>query len=431
MKKLFKYLAVPFIALAFAFIFSLSVTTDSKAYMVNWGHCDPMDFGTMQCAGGEDVEYDGFVKVTVTSSDVENVFNIPITGSYHDELYGYNNLYNSNSKGEMIEGKKYFIKVDKFVTESEYYTEIANIVNNGGILYEGESVPNDKKIETILYFLKDIFEYGNELTCETDYFYSDVARRCVHKDDIAIPNKYIITDFDVRELQVWSEGNYKWTHDSKTRDTILFNLPKDIEWAVKSINSITVIYNTCENVTDGKCDEVSEKKTVTYYDDGTVTITRYDSKKKIDVISNMGLTQELAAVEAAHPNALDSSNKYNRLFKAVKASNLAEAYRHYLVLNVDDTKYIEMIQVDCTLINGQTSVGETEGSVVSDEATEVTTLALIASIFKYLGIAVIAILVVVIAVLILKPIGNVISDASASRKEKSIAKSRKNNNNKR
>ena len=412
-------------------MFSLSINTDSKAYMVNWGDCDPMDFGAMQCAGGENVEYDGFVKITVTSSDVENVFD---TKKYN-ELYGYDSLYNSNAKGEMVDGRKYFLEIDKFVTKSEYYTEIVNIVNNGGILYEGDSVSRKKKTETILYFLKDMFEYGNELKCEVDYFYSEVAKRCVHKDDIAVPTKYLITDYDVRELQVWSEGNYKFTHDNKVRDTILFNLPTDVEWAVQSINSITIVYNTCSHVVvsgawfwaESTCDEVSDKQTVTYYDTGTITITRYDSKKKIDTIPNMGITQELAEVEAAHPNALDSSNKYNRLFKAVKASNLAEAYRHYLVLNADDTKYIEMIQVNCTLINGESTVGNTEGSVVKDDPTETTTLTLVQNIVKWIVIAIVVIFLGVILVLILKPIGKVISNSSDARKEKSIANLRKNN----
>jgi len=427
MKKLFKFLAVPAMALAFAFLSIFAFSHSSSAYTVNWGSCDPMDMGTMQCAGGDNIDYEGYVKITVTSTDVESVFDFPLLGEMYNELYGYDNLYNSNSSGEIINGKKYLVYSNDYFTEDQYYGEVARIVNNENILYEteDETIPEDKKREVILYVLDEIFS-NNKLSCDSNYYYSDVAKRCIHVDDIAIPNQYIITDFDVRELQVWAKGNYKWTHDSKTRDTILFNLPTDIEWAVKTINSITVIYNTCENVTDGKCDEVSEKKTVTYYDDGTVTITRDNSKKKIDVISNMGLTQELADVEAAHPNALDSSNKYNRLFKAAEAYNLAEAYRHYLILNVDDTKYIEMIQVNCTLINGETSVGNTEGSIVKDTPTEVTTFALIATIFKYFLIAVIAIAVVVIAVLVLKPVGNVISDSSESRKEKSIANTRKN-----
>lgn len=420
MKKWIKYLAVPAMALALAFVFSFK-TESAKAYIVNYGDCTSMDFGTIQCGGGENVTYEGYKKLIVSAEEVEALVT-------QNSNYSYEGLlYNSNSKGEMQENKKYFVKTNTFVTKQEYYQVIADLVNADGNLYKENSSSltiASLKIAAIGAKVDDISKYNNKLVCDENYFYSSEARRCVHTDDIAVPDQYVITDYSKKAMDVWSEGNYKFTHDHTQRDVILFNLPANVEWAVKSINSITVTYSTCSNKTDGKCDEASEKKTVTYYDNGTITITRYDSKKKIDVISNMGLTKELAAVEESHPNALDSSNKYNRLFHSATASNIAEAYKHYLVLNVDDTMYVEMIEVDCTLINGKKSVGNTEGSVVADNSTEVTTLALVTKCLMYLGYALLAIGLIIVAKLILKPVGDVISDSSAVRKEKSIAKAK-------
>ena len=95
-------------------------------------------------------------------------------------------------------------------------------------------------------------------------------------------------------------------------------------------------------------------------------------------------------------------------------------------LLIDDTMYIEMIEVQCTLINGQQSIGATEGSVVKDSSTKITTLSLIWNIFKYGCYVILGIIALVIAVIILKPAGKVVSDVSESRKQKSIAKTRKN-----
>ena len=422
MKKRIKYLIIPIIALIFAIGFNFVNSNDSKAYMVNWGDCSPMDIGTMQCSGGEDVTYDGIVKVTVTSSDVEKTIK-------EYDRYKFANLYMSNSTGEMIDGYRFFAYTNEFLTESGYYSKIAQIVNDEAILYEASSidkVPQEKKIEVIEYVLDEIFTFNNKLSCSDGYFYSSVAQRCVWNEDIAIPDRYLITDFEVIELQQWSEGTVKWTHDNKVRDTIVFNLPKDVEWAVQSIDSITITYNTCKNKTDGVCDETNDMVTVTYKNDGSITITRTDDRKKIDTIPNMGLTSVLAEVEANHPNALAEYNEYKRLFKSRKASNLAESYRNYLVLNVDDTMYIEMIEVQCTLINGQQSIGATEGSVVKDSSTKITTLSLIWNIFKYGCYVILGIIALVIAVIILKPAGKVVSDVSESRKQKSIAKTRKN-----
>lgn len=434
MKKRIKFLIIPVIAFIFALGFNLCKTHDSDAYMVNWGDCTPMDIGTIQCSGGEDVTYDGIVKIVVTPSDVEKTIK-------EYDRYKFINLYMSNSNGEMIDNHRFFVYTNEFLSESGYYSKIAQIVNDKSILYEASSsdkIPQEKKIEVIEYVLDEIFTFDNKLSCSDGYFYSSVAQRCVWNEDVVIPTEYIISDYNTRKLQQWAKGTNLLTHKNSVRDVIFFNLPTDIEWAVDSVNSITVIYNTCthKTITPGPfyavstCDEVSDKQTVTYYDNGTVTITRYDSKKKIDIVPNMGLTQELANTEKNHPNALDSSSKYRRLFKNAKASTLAETYRHYLILNVDDTKYIEMIKVDCTLINGVTSVGNTEGSIVKDEPTEANFLSSLLSsgmgLVTLIILGVVVIGITIVAVIILKPVGKVVSDMSESRKQKSIAKTRKN-----
>lgn len=438
MKKWFKYLAVPAMALALTFIFGLKAEP-ANAYKVNYGDCtgsagEPFDDNGTCISGGP---------YTTTLNDVTNeeIEDVSAKKIGKDELgknYSLSDIYSEMTvykrKGNSIDGSKYLIINKQFISSEEELKEaIKNYINENGTVYTySATTRKEKREEAIKNYIIKLYEeiLLNNTSCIDDYFYSPYRKKCYYGDDIDVPEKYIISDFEVKAMDVWSKGNYLWTHYHTQRDTILFNLPiKDVEEYVESINSITITYSTCVNVTDNKCDETSEKKTVTYYDNGSITITRTKDRKKVDVISNMGLTEELAAVEKAHPTLLDSSNKYNRLFHSATASNIANTYEHYLVLNVDDTMYIEMIEVDCTLINGEKSVGNTEGSVVADNSTEVTTLALVTKCLMYLGYALLAIGVIIVAKSVLKPIGDVISDSSAIRKEKSIAnaKSKKGN----
>lgn len=442
MKKWFKYLAVPAMALALTLIFGLRAEP-AKAYKVNHGDCtgsagEPFDDNGTCISGGP---------YTTTLNDVTNeeIEDVSVKKIGKDELgknYSLSDIYSEMTvykrKGNSIDGSKYLIINKQFISSEEELKEaIKNYINENGTVYTySTTTRKEKREEAIKNYIIKLYEeiLLNNTSCIDDYFYSPYAKKCYYGDDIDVPEKYIISDYSVRELQTWSESNstvswligsgLKLKHKTEVRDTILFNLPVGVEEFTLSINSITVTYSTCSNVTDKKCDETSEKKTVTYYDNGTISITRYDSRKYIDRIPNMGFTSTLAEVEAAHPKALDSSDEYKRLFKKVKASNIAKTYEHYLVLNVDDTMYIEMIEVDCTLINGEKSVGNTEGSVVKDESTEVTTLALVTKCLMYLGYALLAIGVIIVAKSILKPVGDVISDSSAIRKEKSIAKAK-------
>lgn len=425
MKKWIKYLAVPAMALALAFVFSFK-TEPTKAYIVNdscgidvpCGDSTKKFTATLNDVTDDEIDY--FSKMGIGINELGKTYSL-------SDIYSEITIY--KRKGSIIDGSKYLILTNQFISSEEELKEaIKNYINEKETIFTyTASLYQTKREGAILDNFIEVYEkiLSNNTSCIDDYFYSPYGKKCYYDDDIEVPEKYIISDFEVKAMDVWSKGNYLWTHYHTQRDTILFNLPiKDVEEYVESINSITITYSTCVNVTDNKCDETSEKKTVTYYDNGSITITRTKDRKKVDVISNMGLTEELAVVEKAHSILLDSSNKYNRLFHSATASNIANTYEHYLVLNVDDTMYIEMIEVDCTLINGEKSVGNTEGSVVADNSTEVTTLALVTKCLMYLGYALLAIGLIIVAKSILKPVGDVISDSSAVRKEKSIAKAK-------
>lgn len=435
MKKWIKYLAVPVMALALAFVFSFKAEP-TKAYIVNdscgidvpCGDSTKKFTATLNDVTDDEIDY--FSKMGIGINELGKTYSL-------SDIYSEITIY--KRKGSIIDGSKYLILTNQFISSEEELKEaIKNYINEKETIFTyTASLYQTKREGAILDNFIEVYEkiLSNNTSCAENYFYTDCAKRCVYTDDIAVPTRYIITDYAVRELQTWSQTQ-SWTntgivgsilskkHKTEVRDTILFNLPVDVECVTESINSITVTYSTCSNKTDGKCDEASDKKTVTYYDNGTISITRYDSRKYIDTIPNMSVTSTLAEVEAAHPKALDSTDKYQRLFKKVTASNVADTYKHYLVLNVDDTMYIEMIEVDITLVNGKTSTGYTEGSVVKDESTEVTTLALVTKCLMYLGYALLAIGLIVVAKSILKPVGDVISDSSAVRKEKSIAKAK-------
>lgn len=372
----------------------LTSPISSKAYMVNNGIC----VGT-----GEDM-------VCIESGDEAYEWSAPTADVHVSRDYikkhfteiMFNNMQNSSPTGEKKIGYKYFIKNSEYPSledpdnywviyediisrlytyiNSDYlagYSELEDFWFTGNsitdiqrrglynqAMEENETIRQEATLKAIENFDLDA------RSCADGYSMIPNQIACVANGSISIPDKYTITQFEELDLAYWSKGNTALTYKADTRRTVAFSLPTDIRDYVENIVRVKITYTTCDHKTGKNCDEEGESKTVDYYDTGTLAITRSKDRTFITEIPILARTSELLEIANKYDSIKDSKNGKNegRLFNDRSTKNLANAYDWYLVLNVEDTMYIEMIEVESTLYTGETITADTEGSVIQDKA---------------------------------------------------------------
>lgn len=416
--------------------------TSSKAYMVNNGACVGSG-DDMVCIGGSEDSSEW----SAPTADV-NVSRDFIQKHFTKSMF--NNMQNSSPTGEKKIGYKYFIKnsehpsledpdnywviyedvISRLYTyiNSDYlkgYSELEDLWFTGNgilvaqrkLLYDKALVENEKirKEATLAAIEKFALDARS---CADGYAMIPNQLACVANGSITIPDKYTITQFEELDLAYWSKGNTALTYDSDTRRTIAFSLPTDIRDYVENIVRVKITYTTCDHKTGKNCDEEGESKTVDYYDTGTLAITRSKDRTFITEIPILARTSELLEIANKYDSIKDSKNGKNegRLFNDRSTKNVANAYDWYLVLNVEDTMYIEMIEVESTLYTGETITADTEGSVIQDKAEKtagwLAFLNGLGNSFKGIGKAAIAIVAAIVLVPIIFMFVSMIKNAS-------------------